>query len=172
MAMRRVGTAEALAHKFPEWLLFVVTHDPDGPDDLMAGGWCMQCAIRPPMFAVALRPGRHSVTLIRQTGEFNLCWAGPGQHELLTWAGSRTGRDVDKFATAGVQTWPAAVNRAPLIEGCAMALECHARHEYPAGDHLIVVGEIVAAHLADPARPIIVNFGGRYLPARGIEGEV
>jgi len=169
MPQRPIDPAEALNHKFPEWLIFVVTHDPDGHDDIMPAGWCMQCAERPLMFAVGLKPVRHSLELIRKTGEFNLAWAGEGQHELITFTGTRSGREVDKLAEAGVGTSPAAVNQAPLIEGTALTFECKFRHEYPTGDHLIVVGEVVAAHVSEPAVRNIVNFGGRYLPAVGVE---
>ena len=169
MPLRPVDPSEAVNHKFPEWLIFLTTHDPDGPDDIMPVGWCMQCAEQPIMFAVGLKPVRHSLELIRKTGEFNLLWAGEGQHDLITFTGTRSGREVDKLAEAGVETYPGKVNQAPLIAGTALAFECRFRHEYPTGDHLIVVGEVVAAHLSEPAVRSIVNFGGRYLPAVGVE---
>lgn len=160
--MKQVSPQVALDGKYPEWLIFVITGDPDGPDDIMPAGWCMLCSGEPLMMAVGLGRQRHTLELIRKTGEFNLAWAGPGQHEMVTFTGTRSGRDTDKIAALGLTVLPAAVNRAPLIEGCARTVECKLRHEYPSGDHVIVVGEVVAAHVADPPLANLVNFGGWY----------
>ena len=81
--MRQVPIGEALRCKYPEWIVFVVTHDPDGSDDLMPAGWCMICSGAPPMVAVGIGHGRHTHTLIEKTGEFNVAWAGQGQEELI-----------------------------------------------------------------------------------------
>lgn len=162
---RSIPPAEALNHKYPEWLMFVVTRSPTGAVDIMTAGWAMSCSAEPIMFAVAIGPGKHTAGLIEASGEFNLCWAAEGHHEMVTFCGTRSGREVDKVAALGLRAVPASVNAAPLIEGCSLAVECRLRHVYPSGDHQLYLGEAVAAHLAEPAARTMVNFGGYYAAA-------
>ncbi|MBI5834061.1 MAG: flavin reductase family protein [Armatimonadetes bacterium] len=165
MAWTTLAPAAALDLKFPEWLLFVVTHDGAGHYDLMPAGWAMQCSLDPPMLAVALHAQRYSLAQIRATGEFGLAFAGLGQHELITWSGTRSGREVDKFAAYPIRHSPGSATGVPLIDGCALAFECRLASELPAGDHVIVTGHIAAAHRAEPPVSKLVNFGGWYAPA-------
>lgn len=162
---RAIPPAEALNHKMPEWLLFVVTRSPQGAVDIMTAGWAMSCSAEPLMFAVAIGPSKHTATLIEASGEFNLCWAAEGYHDMVTFCGTRSGREIDKIAELKLATAPATVNTAPLIEGCTLAVECQLREVYPSGDHRLYLGEVVAAHLADSPARTMVNFGGYYAAA-------
>ncbi len=49
---------------------------------------------------------------------------------------------------------------APLIEGCAAWLECRHHALHPAGDHMLFIGEVVAA--AHRRLPPLVWHGSRY----------
>ena len=166
--MRRVEAIEqALERKFPEWIVFVVAVDKAGRPNLMPAGWCMQVSHKPPMVAVSIAPQRYTHGLIEQSGEFVVAWPGEGQQQLISFAGSTSGRDVDKFAEAKLKTAPPAVTKVPLLEGCGLCLECKVTNAVPAGDHTIFVGEVVAAHVSE--RPIanIINFGQeRFAPAK------
>jgi len=166
MAWTALSPTDALDLKFPEWLLFVVTHDGAGRYDLMPAGWAMQCSLDPPMLAVALHRDRHSLAQIRHTGEFGLQFTGLGQHDLITWSGTRSGREIDKFAAYPIDHEPGRAIAAPLVTGCALAFECRVAGEMPVGDHVIVTGHILAAHRADPPVARLVNFGGWYAPAK------
>lgn len=165
MPLQPIAIDSALALKYPEWLLFVVTHDGAGRYDLMPAGWAMQCSLDPPMLAVALHRDRHSLAQIRATGEFGLQFAGRGQHDLITWSGTRSGRQVDKFAAYPIAHEPGHAIGAPLVSGCALAFECRRASELPVGDHVIVTAHLLAAHRAEPAVDKLVNFGGWYAPA-------
>lgn len=165
MALVQVPPREALDHKFPEWLVFVVTHDPDGHDDVMPAGWAMQASADPPMLAVALGQRRHTLALLERTDAFVVGFAGPDQVQTITATGSQSGRHVDKFAALGLATQPGVATPVPLLAGCALAFECRRVASLPSGDHVIVLGEVLAAHRADPPLPNLVNFGGWYSPA-------
>ncbi len=161
----RVEPAVALDAKYPEWLLFLVTHDGAGRHNLMPAGWAMQAAEEPPMLAVALRAARYSLQQVRATREFAVGFAGPEQVELITWAGTRSGADLDKFAAAGLGWSPGVATGCALVDGCAAMYECRLAGELAAGDHVIVTGEVLAAHRAAPPLANLVNFGGWYAPA-------
>lgn len=165
--LRKVELTEAMTRKYPEWIVFVIAAGPDGRANLMPAGWVAFASGSPPMATVALHPKRHTHRLIEQSGEFVLAWAGVGQEEAVKLAGATHGWETDKFAQLGLKTVKAAVVKAPLLEGCAFALECKVDGRMTAGDHTVFAGRIVAAHVSDPPIPAILNFGKeQYLPCR------
>ena len=58
--MKQVGINEALAHKYPEWIILVVARDREGWPNLMPAGWGMICSGQPHLVAVATAPQRHA----------------------------------------------------------------------------------------------------------------
>ena len=164
--MKQVELTEAMAQKYPEWVVFVIAAGKDGKANQMPAGWVMFTSGSPAMVAVSVQPKRHTHKLIEESGEFVRAWAGVGQEELVKYAGATSGRGVDKFVQMNLAKSPAAVVKAPLLEGAAMALECKVAGKLTTGDHTIFAGRIVAAHVADPPVAKIMNFGQeRYLPA-------
>jgi flavin reductase (DIM6/NTAB) family NADH-FMN oxidoreductase RutF len=51
----------------------------------------------------------------------------------------------------------------PRLEGCAAALGCEVHGIHEGGDHWIVVGRVVALHIADGAIAPLLFHGGRYV---------
>ena len=49
----------------------------------------------------------------------------------------------------------------PLLEGAAAAFECHTRHRYYGGDHVIVIGNVERYHHAAEREPLVFH-RGRY----------
>ncbi len=50
---------------------------------------------------------------------------------------------------------------APLIEDALAHLECRIAERIPGGDHIIVIGDVVAGEVVRDARPLLF-YGGRY----------
>ena len=146
--MREVPIAEALKLKYPEWTAFVTSRDAEGAPDIMPAGWVMLCNSTPPMMAVAVGFGRYTHTCLEETGEFVLAWPGVGQEKLVEQSGSVSGRDVNKFEQFGLPELEASQIGAPLVEGCALALECVVVSQLELEDHSIFVGEVKDAGVA------------------------
>jgi flavin reductase (DIM6/NTAB) family NADH-FMN oxidoreductase RutF len=163
--MKKVTVAEALACKYPEWVVHVITMTPEGQPNIMPAGWVMICNSTPPMMAVSVGLGRYTHTCLEESGEFVLAWPGEGQAEIIARTGACSGRDMDKFAELGLPTTPASEIEVPLLEGCAIALECVVVSQLELEDHSIFVGEVVAAHVADPPVDKLENFNGNYVVA-------
>lgn len=164
--MKQVPISEALSLKYPEWVMFVISRDGDGAPDVMPAGWCMICNGNPLMMAVSVGFGRYTHRCIEETGEFVLAWPGVGQEELINQTGTTSGRDLNKIEEFGLRELPATIVNAPLIEGCAIALECVVVSQLELEDHSIFVGEVVAAHVADPPVDKLENFNGTYAVAQ------
>ncbi|MHB8995274.1 MAG: flavin reductase family protein [Armatimonadota bacterium] len=163
--MKEIPIKEALKLKYPEWVMLVMSRDGEGAPDIMPAGWCMICNQTPPMMAIAVGFGRYTHTCLEETGEFVLAWPGVGQEKLIEQAGSVSGRDVNKFEQFGLEEGEASQIGAPLVEGCAVSLECVVVSQLELEDHSIFVGEIVAAHVADPPVDKLDNFDGTYAVA-------
>lgn len=163
--MKRVEVSQALARKYPEWIILVVARDGQGRPNLMPAGWGMICSGQPPLVAVAIAPERYTHTCIEQTGEFVFAWAGEGQAELVQFAGTRSGAEVRKFEEIDIPTAEPAEINVPLLAEAAANLECRVWAAYPSGDHTIFVGEVVAAHIPEEPRATLLNFAGRFAPA-------
>lgn len=163
--MKKVTVAEALARKYPEWVVHIITLSPEGKPNIMPAGWAMICNSNPPMMAVSVGLGRYTHTCLEENGEFVLAWPGEGQAEIIARTGSCSGRDVDKFAELNLATTKASEIEVPLLEGCAIALECLVVTQLELEDHSIFVGTVVAAHVSDPPLGKLENFNGQYVVA-------
>ena len=81
-------------------------------------------------------------------------------------------RGDDKFADT---QWHAGAVGSPILPEYAALFECRLRHEYEGGDHIILVGEVIA-HDTREVEPLIFH-GGRYAerrprPKAGVEPSV
>ncbi|HBW62346.1 flavin reductase family protein [Comamonas kerstersii] len=65
-------------------------------------------------------------------------------------------RGVDRFA--GV-AWHANAQGVPLLDDALATFECRARSQYAEGDHLILVGEVLACHHAAHPEPLLYHRG-------------
>ena len=74
--------------------------------NLITVAWAGNICSDPPMLSISVRPERHSHEIIRVTHEFVVNVPGAGQARSVDWCGVVSGRDVDKFAGAGLTPAP------------------------------------------------------------------
>lgn len=115
-----------------------------------------------PVMMVMVRPTRHTWGFITQAPDFTVNWMDGAWTDALRLCGSKSGRDLDKFAAAGLTASPASAVASPVINESVLTLECRIlyRHDlspaqfldltladvYPAKDyHGLFFGEIIAA---------------------------
>ena len=120
--------------------------DAEGRPNIIAIAWLIPLSVEPPLVAMSIRPTRHSYRLIRETGEFVVNVAPYRLAEQALVCGRRSGRDVDKFAATGLTPGQARAVRPPIIEECSAFLECRVANDLEAGDHRLVIGEVLAAY--------------------------
>ena len=65
-------------------------------------------------------------------------------------------RGIDRFA--GVD-WVPNAQGVPLLSNALAIFECRARSQYPEGDHLILVGEVLACRHASDTDPLLYHGG-------------
>ena len=129
-----------------------------GRRNVMAAAWSMPLDFDPPKVAVVIDKTTLTRDLVEASGEFVLNVPSRTQAAITLEVGTKSGRETDKFAIAGVAGAAAGRVGAPLIEGCLAWLECrmiaepHNQQRYD-----LFLGEVVAAW-ADPE----VFSGGRW----------
>jgi len=131
------------------------------PNVMAIGGGTLGIIWKKPLFVVLVRPSRHTYRLIEETGEFTVNIAPPELKELVTYCGTVSGRDHDKFKEKGLTAIPSGRVKAPIIKECILHFECQVVYKndliqseleksiiplfYPEGDfHRFYFGEIVA----------------------------
>jgi len=98
--------------------------------------------------------------LVLESRSFAVTMLSERQHELSSWfALRRRPLGADEFA--GCAWRPAAVSRAPVLEGGLGYLDCALTDIHAAGDHSILVGRVEDLGLfEEPAAPLLWYRGG------------
>ncbi len=114
--------------------------------DVLAVAWIGIAAGTPPSVAMALRDTRHTLSLIRASGEFTVNVPSADMADLVDFCGITSGRSTDKFAATGLTLVPAAVLSTSIIAECPYNMECRVTHEIEIGHYALLVGEVVETH--------------------------
>lgn len=126
--------------------------------DATTVAWMSKVSNHPPLIMVSIAPERYVYHLIKETGEFVLALLTDRQESLALYCGSTTAYDVDKFHEAKIETEEALFLKVPLIKDTVVNLECRVKDLYPAGDHVMVIGEVLAAHHdGEDRKPLIMT---------------
>ncbi len=118
------------------------------------------------VFVAPVRFSRFTFEQLRVGAEFTVSIPSAETKKGLAICGSKSGRDMDKLAAAGLTTQPARTTSVPVIANCAAHIECRVLgmaaldletlHEsekarfYGDGDtHMLFFGEILACYEED-----------------------
>lgn len=123
--------------------LYVVTVAHGGEDHGMTANWVTQVAFEPPMVAVSIENTSRTIGLIREARYFAVNVLTAGQREVANKLGRSSTRVPHKLK--GIKTKPAPVSRSPILADALGWVECRAVASLPAGDHTLVLGEVLEA---------------------------
>lgn len=140
----------------PTGVTVVTAAGPRGPIG-MAANSVTSVSLDPPLLLFC--PGKDSTTwpLIRSAGSFCVNIMAHN-HEALTRRFAQ--RQVDRFAGVSVVARPGG----PALLDALAWIDCSIRDEHDAGDHTIVVADVLAIETGGPAEPLIFYRGcyGRF----------
>lgn len=117
--------------------------------NVLTAAWTGIVNSEPPMTYVSIRPQRHSHSIIQEKGEFVINLPTEAIVKATDLCGVKSGRDVDKFALAGLTAEPSNLVAAPGIAECPISLECKVREVTSLGSHDMFLADIVAVDV-DP----------------------
>ncbi|MGZ4906139.1 MAG: flavin reductase family protein [Halobacteriota archaeon] len=104
--------------------------------------WVTQVSFVPPLVMVAINPLHYTYELIMHSKAFAINILRTDQAELVDWFGKRSGKSIDKLS---VTPYELGATGAPLLKDCLASIECTVMWTKEAGDHVIVVGNIINA---------------------------
>ena len=151
----------------------LLTTAAQGEKDTMVIGWGHIGVIwGKPVFVAYVRESRHTKSLVEKNGEFTVNTPlAPIDKNIIAVCGTKSGRDMDKFAELGLETEEGLTVSVPGIRQLPLTLECKviyrqdqdsaalhpdvmARYYKPGtrneGDyHTMYFGEITAAYIVE-----------------------
>ncbi len=155
---------QAIATKYPEQVAIAIVKDPQGKHNPITLGWTMLTSHHPPMMAISIGLTRYSLEAIRHAREFVISFPTPAMASETLLFGTKSGRDTDKLAESGVKTQPAMEIDGVLLTDAGANFECRVVTEVKTGDHVLFVGEVVAAHRNEADRmPRLYSLGDNRL---------
>lgn len=126
----------------PAKITMAITRDEKGKYNAITLEWFMRTSIQPPMYAISIAHTRYSYKCLQNYRYFNLCFPSPELLEMTKVSGSKSGRDIDKFAVCNVDWFPGKLVKLPIIRNAAATFECEIVSQVRSGDHTIFAGEV------------------------------
>ncbi len=140
----------------------VVTVKKDDKINAMTAAWAVPVSHRPALVVVHIAPQRFTHDIIMETKEFGLSILAEDQMEVSQYAGTLSGRKVDKFEGDVLKAKPSRVIGTPVLEGCAATMECKLEKAIAMGDHTIFVGRVVSMEKDPEKKPLLLHRGVYY----------
>jgi flavin reductase (DIM6/NTAB) family NADH-FMN oxidoreductase RutF len=106
--------------------------------------WITQVSFDPLLLALSINPTHASYPILTAAGVFSVSILRRGQLELARHFGTQSGRAVDKLAG---QRWQPALAGAPVLLDAGAYLECRVISRYAAGDHQLVLAQVVGGRV-------------------------
>lgn len=131
---------------YPTPAALITCVDGDGKPNIITLGEVAMVSLNPTRVSVGTRPATYSNGLIKETGEFVINFPTVEIVDKVEFCGTRSGRDVDKFAETGLSAEPAIHVKPPLIKECPVNLECKVIGILSLGSHDLFIGDVLVMH--------------------------
>jgi 3-hydroxy-9,10-secoandrosta-1,3,5(10)-triene-9,17-dione monooxygenase reductase component len=145
---------------FPTGVCLVTTLAADGSRVGLTANSFSSVSLEPPMVLWSLARSASSAPVFRDAEYFAINLLA-SEDQPLSSHFARSG--TDKFA-AFADRFRAGLGGVPVLKAALASFECHSRHRYYGGDHIIVIG-VVERYAYDAASAPLVFHRGRYAPA-------
>jgi len=132
--------------------IFVVTASHGGRSTGMLASWIQQCSFEPPQVSFALKRGRYLLDWLKPAALFTINILDESQTDLIGHFGR--GFEPDQPAFNGLEV-SQRVEKPPILTECLAYLDVRVTAQHPAGDHCLVVGEVIDGQILNEGRPMI-----------------
>ena len=128
---------------------------PDGRPIGCTANAVTSVSLDPPLLLACMKRNSASLPVFQRTGRFGVSVLRVGDEEVARRFSG--GRRIDRFR--GLELHDASA--IPILAGALSWLECRVWNSVDAGDHTILVGEVVAHGIGEAGRPLVF-FGGEF----------
>ncbi len=125
----------------PVWI--IGSYDKNGKPNMMTSSWVGVCSSSPASVMTCLREATYTYGNILERKAFTVNIPSESLAEEAAYVGRVSGRDVDKFAKAGLTPVRSALVDAPYIKEFPLILECRLKQTIELGSHTMFIGEIM-----------------------------
>ena len=139
---------------FPTGVCLITALAPDGSRVGLTANSFSSVSLDPPMVLWSLSRSAGSAPVLRDAEYFAINVLAQGDEEVSSHF-ARSG--ADKFARFP-ERFAAGLAGVPLLRGALATFECHSRHRYYGGDHIIVIG-VVERYAHRDAAPLVFHRG-------------
>ena len=129
----------------------IVTASARGRDDAMTVAWHSSISFKPLLYGIAVASKRFTYQLITESREFSINFIPSEKASLAAAIGGTSGQQIDKFERFNIEKEKPLKTTAPILKDAYAAYECKLVDSKPYGDHIWIVGEIVAVHFLKEA---------------------
>lgn len=137
---------------FTTGVTIVTTRGADGQDYGLTANSFNSVSIDPPMVLWSISKGSSSAHAFTEGAEFAVHILATDQEPLSNRFAKSS---ADKFAGLELQRGPSDI---PLLAGCSARFQCKTTYQYEGGDHIILVGEVLAFDRFEKA-PLVFHSG-------------
>ncbi|MEZ0065062.1 flavin reductase (DIM6/NTAB) family NADH-FMN oxidoreductase RutF [Streptacidiphilus sp. MAP12-20] len=146
-------------------VVLVTAHDADegprGEDVGMTATAFLSVSLEPPLVMVSVREDSRMEEVLTRVDRWAVSVLSADQRTTAARFAMK-GRVSDRLLFAELPHRRGALTGAPLVEGALATVECRTVDRIPAGDHVLVIGHVLEAHVGAPAGGPLVYFRGQY----------
>jgi len=135
--------------------VYVVGVGEGSETNAFTAAWVMQVSFAPVLLAISINQEHRSYLLLKKSG---VCSVNVLSQQQMSLAEHFGRSDLeDKMARA---TWAAAVTGAPVLQESLAYFDCKVSHEIVAGDHRLVICEVIEARQLNTGSPMLYSDTG------------
>jgi flavin reductase (DIM6/NTAB) family NADH-FMN oxidoreductase RutF len=139
--------------KIPYGLYVIGVKDGDAYH-AFTGSWFSQCSMKPPCVMLGVRHGTHSLDMLKKGGAFTVNFVAKENRKILEQFFKPAPAHGNRFGDLG---FALKITGTPVLDAAIAYLECEVKHVLAAGDHSIVVGEVLEAEIRRDELPLVMG---------------
>jgi len=132
----------------PTGVILISTVDKNDRNNIAPFAWWNVVSKEPPLVAVSIRPSTNTYRIIKDTADFTIGIPDPELVDIV-YGSAQLDREADEFKKLDLTALPAVKITSPRIKECQVNIECRYKNEIECGDHMLVIGEVVAVDMRD-----------------------
>ncbi|MBS3060201.1 MAG: flavin reductase family protein [DPANN group archaeon] len=133
----------------PKLTVLVTTMDRSGKVDVSPFSFVTPLSFDPPLLGISVGPNKHSYWSITQKKEFVVHVPTEELVEKIVIAGQNWDPETSKLERAGLETIPGTKVGPPILKDCPVSIECYLEDTKKVGDHVLIIGRVVAINVKD-----------------------
>jgi flavin reductase (DIM6/NTAB) family NADH-FMN oxidoreductase RutF len=133
----------------PRTTVIVATRNIEGISNAAPFSFVMPVSMDPPLIAFASAPKRHTLANIRAAKDFTINIPDKNLLKQTFACAEKLDEGISEIEKSNLNEIEISGIKSPGIKECFAVFGCKFLKEYPAGDHIIVIGEITEAHIKD-----------------------